>query len=144
MAAPKSRIPLVLGLTVAGAGGYYLYSAGGSPKVAQKEIEHDAARVSAKVKSELPGREKEAKKQGEEWGEKAGAKFDSALGTAKGKLNDADASLEASRKNAADKLEAYRKETGKDLQQGIDTFDKKVEDGASKAKSGVSSWFGGK
>lgn len=26
----------------------------------------------------------------------------------------------------------------------VDEFDKKVEDGAAKAKSGVSSWFGGK
>ena len=39
MAQPKSRLPLMLGLTVAGAGGYYLYSAGGDPKVAEKKIE---------------------------------------------------------------------------------------------------------
>jgi len=39
MAQPKSRLPLFLGLTVAGAGGYYLYSAGGNPKVAEKKIE---------------------------------------------------------------------------------------------------------
>ena len=26
----------------------------------------------------------------------------------------------------------------------IDDFDKKVEDGTAKAKSGISSWFGGK
>ena len=66
------------------------------------------------------------------------------IGTAKSKLNETDASLEASRKSAAQKLEDYRKETGKELQQGIDTFDKKVEEGTSKAKSGISSWFGGK
>ena len=39
MAQPKSRIPLLLGLTVAGAGGYYLYAAGGDTKVAEKKIE---------------------------------------------------------------------------------------------------------
>ena len=39
MAQPRSRLPLVLGLTVAGAGGYYLYAAGGDPKVAEKKIE---------------------------------------------------------------------------------------------------------
>lgn len=39
MSRSKSRIPLFLGLTVAGAGGYYLYAAGGDPKVAQKKVE---------------------------------------------------------------------------------------------------------
>ena len=27
---------------------------------------------------------------------------------------------------------------------GVDKFDKTVEEGAAKAKSGISSWFGGK
>lgn len=35
----KSRLPLWLGLGVAGAGGYYLYSAGGDPKSATKHFE---------------------------------------------------------------------------------------------------------
>jgi len=39
MAAPKSRLPLALGLTAAGGIGYYLYTAGGSPKVAEKQFE---------------------------------------------------------------------------------------------------------
>lgn len=39
MAAPKSKIPLFLGLTAAGGVGYYLYNAGGSPKVAEKQFE---------------------------------------------------------------------------------------------------------
>lgn len=34
----KSRMPLYLGLTAAGAGGYYLYRAGGDVKGAQKEM----------------------------------------------------------------------------------------------------------
>jgi hypothetical protein len=42
--------------------------------------------------------------------------------------------------NAESKLEQYRKDAGKK----IDAADRKVEEGASKAKSGVSSWFGGK
>ena len=37
------RAPLILGLTLAGAGGYYLYTAGGDPKVAQKKIERESA-----------------------------------------------------------------------------------------------------
>ena len=87
----------VLGLGAAG-GGYYLYTAGGSPKVASKMAERedrppylvgvrnahrtrseDASRVSAKVKSDLPGSGKEAKKEGEVWAEKAGQKLDSAV-----------------------------------------------------------------
>ncbi len=39
MAQTKSRIPLYLGLTAAGGVGYYLYSAGGNPKVAEKQFE---------------------------------------------------------------------------------------------------------
>jgi hypothetical protein len=31
----KSRMPVYLGLAAAGAGGYYLYSAGGDPKKAK-------------------------------------------------------------------------------------------------------------
>lgn len=31
------------GLAVAGAGGYYLYSAGGDPKVAQKKVERESS-----------------------------------------------------------------------------------------------------
>ena len=39
MSRSKSRIPILVGLTFIGAGGYYLYAAGGDPKVAQKKIE---------------------------------------------------------------------------------------------------------
>lgn len=35
----KSRMPLVLGLGAAGGIGYYLYSAGGSPKAAENKFE---------------------------------------------------------------------------------------------------------
>lgn len=35
----KSRLPLYAGAAAVGAVGYYLYSAGGSPKVAEKKFE---------------------------------------------------------------------------------------------------------
>lgn len=35
----KSRTPLILGLGAAGGIGYYLYSAGGSPKAAENKFE---------------------------------------------------------------------------------------------------------
>ncbi|KAI9805708.1 MAG: hypothetical protein M1833_005201 [Piccolia ochrophora] len=140
----KSRLPLILGVTVAGAGGYYLYSAGGDPKVAQKQIEHDAARASSTVKSEIPGREKEARKQGEEYAQKAGAKFDSAVDDARSKLSKAEADAKSKWNQTQSEADKYRQQTGNTLQKKIDEADKKVEEGASKAKSGVSSWFGGK
>ena len=39
MAQPKSSLPLVLGTAAAAGVGYYLYTAGGSPKVAEKQVE---------------------------------------------------------------------------------------------------------
>lgn len=38
-------------------------------------------------------------------------------------------------------LEKYRKDAGKELNAAVDKFDKTVEDGVSKTKSGISSWF---
>lgn len=86
----------MLGLAAAGGVGYYLYSAGGSPKVAEKKLEGaselddkqrilanhsiaDLAKASAKIKGEMPGRGKEAQKTGEAWATEAGAKIDSAV-----------------------------------------------------------------
>jgi hypothetical protein len=40
--------------------------------------------------------------------------------------------------------EAWGKDVKADATKKINEFDRKVEDGAAKAKSGVSSWFGGK
>lgn len=43
-----------------------------------------------------------------------------------------------------DRAEAYAKDAKAAALKKVDEFDKKVEEGASKAKSGVSGWFGGK
>jgi len=120
----RSRLPIYLGLGVLAAGGYYLYAAGGDPKVAEKKFEHDAARASSAIKSELPGKGKEYKKGAEEWGDKAKSQFDSTAS------------------EISSKLDSSRKEAGRELQKKIDEADRKVEEGAAKAKSGVSSWFG--
>ena len=42
------------------------------------------------------------------------------------------------------KARELSQKAGKDLNGAIDKFDKTVEDKAAKAKSGISSWFGGK
>ncbi|KAI0406551.1 hypothetical protein F4802DRAFT_558222 [Xylaria palmicola] len=129
----RSRVPLILGGTAAAGIGYYLYTAGGDGKVAQKRAEADAHKLSAKVRGELPGRGKDAEKDAELLGRKAGANVDSALHKTEAELSKAKAEAQAYTKDARD---ATMKK--------IDEFDKKVENEAAKAKSGISSWFGGK
>ncbi|KAF1958137.1 hypothetical protein CC80DRAFT_441941, partial [Byssothecium circinans] len=117
------------GLAAVGGGAYYLYNAGGDPKLAQKKIEHDAATASAKVRGELPGREKEAKKAGEE-AHQTGQQVDQ--------------KLDQYRQDASKKFEDVRQTTSKDLNAAVDKFDQKVTEGAGKSKSWFGSWFGGK
>ncbi|KAF2091402.1 hypothetical protein K490DRAFT_31510 [Saccharata proteae CBS 121410] len=131
-----------LGLTSVGA--YYLYQAGGSPKVAEKQVEHDAARLSSTIKGELPGRGKEAKTTAKVYAQEAGEKIDSAINDAKAQTSKVDAKLEAYRANADKKIGEYKAELGKEANQAIDKFDRTVEQKASESKSWVSSWFGGK
>lgn len=95
MAQKRSNVGLYLGVAAAGGVGYYLYTAGGNPKVAEKQFEGscsalelyvhilmsaaDVSKASAKVKSEVPGRTNQAQKEGEKWASEAGAKVDSAV-----------------------------------------------------------------
>ncbi|KAK6218236.1 Protein phosphatase 2C 2 [Pestalotiopsis sp. IQ-011] len=129
----RSRAPLYLGLTAAGGVGYYLYSAGGSPSVAQKQAEADAHKLSAKVKGELPGRGQEAEKKVEAYGKEAGQKFDNALQKSQAEIAKAKADAEA-----------YAKDVKASTLKKVDEFDRKVETKAAEAKTGLSSWFGGK
>ncbi|KAH8821116.1 hypothetical protein F5884DRAFT_766675 [Xylogone sp. PMI_703] len=123
MAARKSNTPLLLGLTAAGGVGYYLYKAGGSPKAAEKRFESDIHSASAKIRGELPPR-------------------DSALGKAENKVDEATERARAGLAQAESKVDEYGSQIRKDTREKINAFDKKVEEGASKAKSGVSGWFG--
>jgi regulator of protease activity HflC (stomatin/prohibitin superfamily) len=54
-------------------------------------------------------------------------------------LSEADKQAGRAKSNA----EAYAKEARAEALKAVDKFDQKVEEGASKAKSGISSWFGG-
>jgi len=130
------------GLGAAAGAGYYLYMAGGNPKVAEKQMEHDASKLSSKVRSELPGKEKEAKTQAKLSAQEAGQKFDSAVQQAKEATAQTDRKLESYRASAEKKLDETRKEVGKDLSTAVDKFDKSVEQGAAKSKSWLGSWFG--
>jgi len=137
-----ARRGIVAGGTVlAGVTGYYLYSAGGSPKVAEKQFEHDAARASANIKGHLPGTTKEAKTQAKLTGEEAGQKFDSAVAQARDTTHKVDAKLEDYRQSAEKKIGDYRKETGQKLTSAVDKFDQSVEKTAAKSKSWLSGWF---
>lgn len=52
-----------------------------------------------------------------------------------------DADKQASRLKS--NTEAYAKDTKAEALKAVDKFDQKVEEGAAKAKSGISGWFGG-
>ncbi|KAK5017344.1 hypothetical protein LTR39_001597, partial [Cryomyces antarcticus] len=65
------------------------------------------------------------------------------IATVKDTTSKVDAKLEAYRNSAEMKIEEYKREAEKDLHNAVDTFDKTVEEKAAKAKSGLSSWFGG-
>jgi predicted phage gp36 major capsid-like protein len=125
-----------------------LYNAGGDPKLAQKQAEADASKASAKIKSEVPGRGKEAEKRAESLAQEASTKFDRASADAKSALKDAEA-----------RAKEYKEKTGKEINAAVDKFDATVEKKAAEgkvprwsaqwrltcrtAKSGISSWFGG-
>ncbi|EPE04967.1 calcofluor white hypersensitive protein [Ophiostoma piceae UAMH 11346] len=136
----RSRAPLFLGLAVAGGAGYYLYSAGGSPKVAEKQFEHDLKSVRDRATSSSSN----VKTDAEKYGAQAGAKLDSAVAQAQNEYNKATTQARDAAAEAVDKAETYGKDVRSQVNKSIDAFDKKVEDAASKTKSGVSSWFGGK
>ncbi|KAG7288495.1 hypothetical protein NEMBOFW57_004848 [Staphylotrichum longicolle] len=129
----RSRAPLAIGAAVAGGVGYYLYSAGGSPRAAEKQFESDAHHVAAKIKGELPHRSTNVEHEGRKAGQEIGAKVDHAVETVNRDLA-----------KAKSETEAYAKAAKADTLKKIDEFDRKVEEGASKSKSYLSSWFGSK
>ncbi|MCJ1382078.1 hypothetical protein MMC17_005190 [Xylographa soralifera] len=147
--AGRGRLVPTLGVVALGTVGYYLYSAGGNPKVAEKQFEHDAASASARMKGDLPGKGKEAKLQGEVWAKQAGAKLDHVVDDAKATLHETDAKLSAKMAEADVKIDHLKadglqkaKELRKDTDKKIDEFDTTVIRKTQEAKSGIASWFG--
>jgi septin family protein len=136
------------GLAAVGAGTYYLYNAGGDPKLAQKKAEHDAATASRKIQGELPGREKEAKKAGEEGYEAVRAKAQEYADQARAEAKKAEQKLDAYSQDAQKKLEEgkakfdqSRAEAGKEVNAAANKFDKKVLEASAETKGWFSSWF---
>ncbi|KAF7543792.1 hypothetical protein G7Z17_g10453 [Cylindrodendrum hubeiense] len=129
----KSRLPLILGVGAVSGVGYYVYQAGGDPKAAEKQFESDAHRAAANVKSHLPGTtQTNVEKDLKGYGQQAGAKIDNAIA-------EADRQASIAKSNA----EAFAKDTKADALKAVNKFDQKVEEEAAKAKSGISSWWGG-
>lgn len=126
-------MPMILGAGAVGGIGYYLYSAGGNAKAAENKFESDVHRASASVKSRLPGSSSNAEKEFKGYGAEAGAKIDKAI-------TEADRQAGKLKSNT----EAYAKDAKAEALKAVDKFDQKVEEGAAKAKSGISGWFGGK
>lgn len=65
------------------------------------------------------------------------------MSQAKAKGSEFEKKLEGYGKDAEKRLEETKQKTGADLNKAVDKFDRTVEDGAAKAKGGISSWFGG-
>ncbi|KAJ5748916.1 uncharacterized protein N7511_010612 [Penicillium nucicola] len=138
----KSRMPLFLCAGGAGAVGYYLYSAGGDPKVAGDKMKIDAE----KAREKLPGNEN-AEKFGKDFGKDAGAKIDDAIATARAKGE----KIPDWAQEGKDKLDGLRDDAKSRLSAGLDKVnnsvdqaDRTVEQKAAEAKGTVSGWFGGK
>ncbi|KAJ9641112.1 hypothetical protein H2201_007964 [Coniosporium apollinis] len=139
----SSNRGLVIGGTaVAGGIGYYLYRAGGNPKVAEREAERDLTKLTSR--GGAASTKDEAKAEFKLHAEEVGQKLDSALEKAKAETQKFDAKVENYLATAEKKVDEYTKEAGKELHTAVDTFDKKVAETAAKSKGYFSSWFGGK
>jgi len=133
----KNRTPIYLGLGLAGAGGYYLYKAGGDPKNAKNQLKHDAE----KAKQKIP-RGPEAEKIGEKVGAEANAHIDEAVSNARDKAR-ADERIGQYAQDGINKIDQVRHDTARNLGTTVDKLDRKVEQKAAEAKGSLSSWFGG-
>jgi len=130
----KSRAPVLIATAAAGGIGYYLYSAGGSPKVAEKKFESDAHKAAAKIKGQVPTHmHTDGEKEGKKIGKEIGAKFDSAVNT-----------IDKDLSKAKHETESYAKGAKAETLKKINDIDRKVEESAAKSKGYISSWFGGK
>ncbi|KAJ5551171.1 hypothetical protein N7535_000886 [Penicillium sp. DV-2018c] len=134
----KSRMPMYLGLAAAGAGGYYLYNAGGDPSTAKHQMRIDAE----KARQKIPGTD-----NAETHGMQAGATVDDAIARARAEgkripelAQEGKDKFEGLRDDAARKLEASREK----VNARVDQVDRDVENKAAEAKGTLSGWFSGK
>ncbi|KAL2115602.1 hypothetical protein VTJ04DRAFT_9857 [Mycothermus thermophilus] len=115
----RSRAPLAIAAAAVGGIGYYLYSAGGNPKAAEKKFEGDARQLADRLKREIPPSRRDDIRE---------------------KVDEAKDRADAAKSRA----EAYYNETKADAARKADEAQTKAEESASKGKSALSGWFGGK
>ncbi|KAB8228320.1 uncharacterized protein BDW43DRAFT_217863 [Aspergillus alliaceus] len=157
----KNRTGLYAALAAAGAGGYYLYRAGGDPKAAKQEIKRMPAPRSSLspslsmrfVDSSLIVDDAElarnkiptdkAERAGEKVGSEAGAHIDEAVSNARTQAQDASNRASGLGQESLDKLKGAQQEASEKLKANVDKFDKTVEQKTSEAKGTLSSWWGG-
>ena len=144
----SGRAVPALGAIAAGGIGYYLYTAGGDPKLAEKKAEHDAANAVRRVKGDFPGSDKELKKAGEEGYEAVRSTAQQYANQAKAEAHKAEQkldqySVEARKKYEEAKAQAEKEfaSTRKELNSAVDTFDKKTIEATKETKSWFGSWF---
>ncbi|RAK99838.1 uncharacterized protein BO80DRAFT_503024 [Aspergillus ibericus CBS 121593] len=124
----KNPTALYLGIAALGAGGYYMYRAGGDPKAAKEEMRHDATRARLNAPTG---------DQAEKAGEKAA--FETRLNV--------DEAIDTSRheaKNNLNRLEKITRDTTAELKSGAEKIEGKVEEKAAEAKGSISGWWGKK
>ncbi|PWW72414.1 hypothetical protein C7212DRAFT_338601 [Tuber magnatum] len=130
---PKNRLPVYIGVGVAAIAAYYFYNAGGDAAVAGEKLKQDASRASTSIRDELPGRGTENKVSAEASKRRTDSSIDPTVDDGKSRIAE-----------GQHKLEETKDKTGKAIMSNIDKADLKIESEASKAKRGISSWFGGK
>ncbi|KAH8707594.1 hypothetical protein GQ44DRAFT_715657 [Phaeosphaeriaceae sp. PMI808] len=131
----SGRVLPTLGVVAAGGVCYYLYSAGGDPKLAEKKAEHDAANALRQVKGNFPGQDKEAKKAAEEGYESIRSTAQQYANQAKTEAQKAEEkldqySVEARKKyeEAKRQAEAQFNSASKEVNAAVNKFDQKVLD----------------
>ncbi|PWY92570.1 hypothetical protein BO70DRAFT_425249 [Aspergillus heteromorphus CBS 117.55] len=129
----KNPTTLYLGLAALGAGGYYLYRAGGDPEVAGDKIRHDAHAARLKIPTG-----DEAEKAGEKAGYEARLNVDEAINNARSNVNDGANRLEKEAKSGVNRLEQIGRDTSAELKSGAEKIEGKIEDKASEAKGTLS------
>ncbi|KAJ5095563.1 hypothetical protein NUU61_004919 [Penicillium alfredii] len=134
----KNRTGLYLGLAAAGAGGYYMYRAGGNVGKAKKEMKFDAE----KAREKLP-HGNEAVTKGEDVGKEAGAAVDEAINNARTKTK-LDERIPEITQDGKNKIDEFRQDTRNKINAGVDKVDRTVEQKAADAKGTVSGWLGGR
>jgi len=107
----------------------------------EKQAEAKWEQAKAEAQAKLSGLSKDAVATYEEKKKDAATYAASTLSSYQ---KDAEKTWEQARKEAESKLDNARKKTGTKLAQAVDTFDKKVDEGAAKTKGGIWSWFGSK